>query len=294
MSTRTYTVLGATGNTGKPVAIALLEAGHEVRVVGRSADRLADLVERGAEAYVGDVTDADFLTRAFDGADAAWTLLPPAFGLPSFRAYQDQVSTAICEAIERADLKNTVLLSSVGANLPSGTGPIVGLYVHEQRLKAQTGRNHLSLRAPYFLENFMMNLETARTQGIMGSPLPGNVAFPVMATIDIAREATRALLELNFEGFVVRELIGPANVSMEEFAALASTAAGKTISYVQFPWEATEQALTAMVGPDMAGLYIEMYRGFASGAVHPEFPESVVRSGEVTPAVFAGIFANAL
>jgi len=294
MSTRTYTVLGATGNTGNPIALALLEAGHNVRAVGRTADRLAALVQAGAEAHVGDITDADFLTTAFTGADAVYTLLPPAWGLPSFRAYQARATDAILDAIDRADVSHSVLLSSIGAHLPSGTGPIVGLYDHEQRLAALTTGNHLALRAPYFLENMMMSLETAKTQGFIGSPLVPDAAFPVMATSDIAHEATRALLELDFTGFTVRELIGPANVSMRGFTDLVAARTGTPIAYVQFPYEAAQEALTAMVGPDMAALYVEMYRGFNSGAVGPQHPDTTIRSGQVTPEVFAGIFAAAM
>ena len=43
-----YVVLGATGNTGQVVAEEVLKDGQSVRVVGRSADKLAKLTELGA------------------------------------------------------------------------------------------------------------------------------------------------------------------------------------------------------------------------------------------------------
>ena len=74
-----YAVIGATGNTGRVVAEDLLAAGLPVRVIGRSEDRLAPLVARGAEAAVGDVSDADFVARACDGVGGVYHLIPPRF-----------------------------------------------------------------------------------------------------------------------------------------------------------------------------------------------------------------------
>jgi uncharacterized protein YbjT (DUF2867 family) len=51
-----YVVIGATGNTGKVVAEKLLEKGEKVRVVGRDAKRLERFTQKGAEAFVADVT----------------------------------------------------------------------------------------------------------------------------------------------------------------------------------------------------------------------------------------------
>ncbi|MGH7545431.1 MAG: NAD(P)H-binding protein, partial [Gemmatimonadota bacterium] len=77
-------VMGATGNTGQVVADELLDAGEEVRVLGRSAERLEPWVRRGAEAAPGDVADAAYLTRAFRGADAVYAMIPPDYSNPDF------------------------------------------------------------------------------------------------------------------------------------------------------------------------------------------------------------------
>jgi uncharacterized protein YbjT (DUF2867 family) len=70
------TVMGVTGHTGKKITEALLNAGEKVRALGRSESKLAELKRAGAEALIGDATDAAFLTKAFHGADAVYTLLP--------------------------------------------------------------------------------------------------------------------------------------------------------------------------------------------------------------------------
>ena len=88
------TVLGATGHTGQRVAETLLARGEKVRAVGRDEAKLKGLAERGAELALGDVSDAAFLARAFAGAEAAYTLIPPHMTAPDVRAHQDAVGTA--------------------------------------------------------------------------------------------------------------------------------------------------------------------------------------------------------
>src|ERR1700747_1668472 len=72
-----YVILGASGNTGSIIADSLLSKGKKVRVVGRDAARLQRFAGKGAEAFTGDVSDAEALTRAFRGARAAYLMLPP-------------------------------------------------------------------------------------------------------------------------------------------------------------------------------------------------------------------------
>ena len=63
-----YAVVGATGNTGRPLAEALLARSARVRVIGRSEERLRSLVDKGAEQFIGSVEDRDAMVEAFSGA----------------------------------------------------------------------------------------------------------------------------------------------------------------------------------------------------------------------------------
>jgi len=130
------TVMGATGHTGGGIADRLLAAGQPVRVHGRSADRLEDLAARGAEPVTGDAASAADLARAFAGAEAVYTLLPPTPQAADVPAEQERFGEAIAAAVRESGVKRVVMLSSVGADRPSGNGPIDGLYRQEQRLRA--------------------------------------------------------------------------------------------------------------------------------------------------------------
>ena len=67
-------VTGGTGFVGSHTVKAVIDAGHEPRLLVRSAGRLAPALEplgvRDVQHVVGDATDADAVRRAMDGCDA--------------------------------------------------------------------------------------------------------------------------------------------------------------------------------------------------------------------------------
>src|SRR5262249_59875620 len=129
-----YLITCTTSKTGKIIAETLLAKGKKVRAIGRSRERLQSLVDRGAEAFVGSVTDASAIQDAFQGAEAVYLLIPPDNAAENFRAYQNKVGKAYASAIRQARIPYVVNLSSVGAHLSEGAVPIRGLYDVEQWL----------------------------------------------------------------------------------------------------------------------------------------------------------------
>jgi uncharacterized protein YbjT (DUF2867 family) len=260
-------VMGAAGNTGRIVAERLLEQGERVRAIGRSKERLAPLVAKGAEAAVGDANDASFLARAFAGADAAYTLIPPNLQVPDFRAYQDHLGEATVRGLREAGVKHVVFLSSVGGDRPSGTGPIAGLHAQEERLRGLRTANVLLLRPAYFFENHFATLGLIKNQGINGGALAGNLQMPMIATRDIGDAAARAVRTRDFKAVVVRELLGPRDLTMDEATRIIGQGIGKPdLKYVQFPYDAFAESLVqAGLSRDLAGLYAEMCKGFNDG-----------------------------
>src|SRR5215208_5836146 len=136
---RMITVMGATGHTGRKIADALLSAGREVRALGRSESKLAELKHAGAEVLTGDAADAAFLAKAFRGADAVYTLLPTDRQLPDYLARQQREGEAIVNAIRESGVQYVVALSSLCAELSEGTGLISGLHAQEERLERLEG-----------------------------------------------------------------------------------------------------------------------------------------------------------
>ena len=176
-----FVVAGVSGNTGKVVAESLLAQKRGVKVVVRDSAKGEPWKAKGAEVAVADLGDADALARALRGAEGAYLLIPPNFATADYRAYQDQLGTALAEAVRASRVPHVVLLSSVGAQHPSGTGPIVGLYRMEEKLRGEKATAATFLRAGYFMENLGSSLATL-PQGFIPSFLPASLGIEMVPT----------------------------------------------------------------------------------------------------------------
>ncbi len=292
---RTYAVTGATGNTGKIIASRLLEEGHKVRVIGRSAERLAALVEKGAEAHVGSLEDENFLTQALTGADAVYVMIPPNFGAENLREYMNKVGDTITSAVKRSGVGHVVSLSSMGAQLPEKTGPILGLHDLEQRLNKLDNVKILHLRPSFFMENLLTGIDAIKNMGANGSPLRGDIEIPMIATQDIGQFAAERLLKLDFSRHTTRELLGERDLSMNEVTKILGKAIGKQdLAYVQFPYSDAEKAMQGMgISPGVVSSFIEMNKGFNDGHIKGEEPRSAENTTQTSVEDFSQVFAAA-
>lgn len=262
-----YAVTGATGNTGRIVSERLLSQGKKVRAIARHADRLQALAAKGAEAFVADVTDRDALTRAFAGVEAVYAMVPPNVGAPDVNGYEDQVISATAAAIEATGVKHVVLLSSIGADKPDKTGPVVGLYRFEERLKQIKQLNALFLRPGYFMENTLSQAGIIHAIGQAAGPVRGDVKLPLIASRDIGVAVVDLLLKLNFTGQHTQELLGQRDLDYNEVAAIIGKAIGKPdLQYIQLPDEQLRPALQQMgMSAQFGDLLLEMCAALNSG-----------------------------
>jgi uncharacterized protein YbjT (DUF2867 family) len=271
-----YVVLGASGNTGHIVAKNLLAHGQKVRIVGRNAARLRPLAAEGAEIFIGDVTDARALTRAFKGAESAYVMIPPNLTTNDGRAYQDRASDAIASAVRNAGVKNVVSLSSIGADQASGTGPVVGLHNLEQKLNQIDGANVLHLRAGYFMENTLPQVGAIRMTGNVVGPLRPDLKLGMIATRDIGAVAADALLRLEFRGKQTQELQGQRDLTYTEVAAIIGSGIGKPgLGYIQLPDDQMKAAMVQMgMSENLVGLILEMAGALNTGHMRALEPRS--------------------
>jgi uncharacterized protein YbjT (DUF2867 family) len=273
-------VLGATGNTGSVVAKKLLEQGEKVRALGRDAGKLAQLFPSGtglgAEIVTADAGDAAALTKVFEGAAAAYILLPPRPKDPDLLAAGDKMSTAISEAIKASGISHVVLLSSIGAHHQKKTGPIQGLHAFEEKLKQVPNLNALFLRPGLFMENFLMLIPLVHSMGFLAGGIKGDLKMPMIATRDIGAAAAEALKTLDFSGFSTRELHGQRDLSHDEAAAAIGAGIGKPkLSYQKFPSFLVEQGMKQMGIPGKtASLMSEMNEAANDGLLNPQEPRS--------------------
>ena len=189
-----YVISGASGRIGSVVADCLLDSGHPVRAVVRRPEAAADWISRGAEAVVLDLCDSRKLTEALNDATAFFAMLPFDLSVPDLDQYVAEVVQSVSNAVKDAGVRHTVMLSSGGADLTEGTGPILGLHYMEQAL-AQTGTVLTALRPGHFQEKFGDVLGAVMHEGIF--PVFASSAdtpLPMVATRDIAEIAVQELL----------------------------------------------------------------------------------------------------
>jgi len=262
-------VMGATGHTGARVARILLDAGEKVRAIGRSRHKLADLEAAGAGVASGDAADAAFLASCFRGVDGVYALIPPSPQAPDHRAAQDALGEAIIEALRDASVGRVVFLSSIGGQVPEGTGPIAGLHAQEQRLGRLQGVDVLILRPAYFFENFYETLGLIKHQGINGGAVAADLRMPMIATRDVADVTAQALRQRNWSGVVVRELLGQRDLTHAEATRILGARIGRPdLPYVQFPYDDYARTLVQMgLSPSGAGDYAQLARALNEGLV---------------------------
>ncbi len=274
MHDQLFVVTGASGNIGRRLSELLLKGHRRVRVVARRETHLRTLAERGAEALTGDIADADFARRAFAGAHAAFTMLPPVMAEHDLRADQNRISEAIAFGLREARVPFVVNLSSIGAEVAYGTGPIAGLHDHEERLDRLDDTHVVHLRPTFFMENHLHAIGAILHGGVYPSTLRGDLPLPMIATRDIADEAARLLAGLEFEGKSTHSLLGARDYTLQETAQVLGAAIGKPeLRYVQVADEQAHQAMVAQGMPaHLTDKMLEMYRAWNSGKIRPEEP----------------------
>jgi uncharacterized protein YbjT (DUF2867 family) len=289
-----YVITGATGNTGSEVAEKLLAQGAQVRVVGRDAKRLERFAKKGAEAFVADLTDSAALAKAFSGAKAVYAMIPPDVSAQDVLAHYRRAGDALAAAIEKGGIKYAVVLSSVGADKPDKTGPVVGLHHLEKKLDAIPGLNALYLRPAGFMENLLFQVGVIKAFDTMAGAVKGNLPVPMIAARDIGDAAADALLRLDFQGKTTRELQGARDVTNTEAAKIVGAAIGKPgLTYNQMPAAQLKPGFMQMgMSSNMADLLLELADAQNSGHLKALEPRSSKNTTPTTLETFvAEVFA---
>jgi uncharacterized protein YbjT (DUF2867 family) len=249
------TLTGSLGNISRPLAQILVKAGHQVTVVSSKKEKTAEIQAMGASAAIGSVADAAFLTSAFSGADAVYTMVPPNFAASNWREYISGVGNNYAKAIKASGVKKIVNLSSIGAHLPEGTGPIKGLYDVEHTLDALDGVAVKHLRAGFFYNNFYANVNMIKHMGILGSNYAGSNHLPLVNPADIA-DAAAEEIQQPFTGKGIRYV-----VSDERTAGEAASILGAAIGKPDLKWVEFSDA-DALGGMKQAGLPEEIAKNY--------------------------------
>ena len=291
-----YVITGSAGHISGLLAVHLLNAGHEVTLIGRDRRHLEPLINAGARHAVGSVEDADFLNEAFAGHDAAYTMCPHSLEETDVTGYYERLGRNYANAIEINNIRYVVNLSSVGAHLPEGAGPISGLNRVESELNKVANLNVMHLRPGYFYYNFLDSIDMVKEHGVIGADfsVPPD-ELPLVRHTDIALVAANELTKLAFEGSSVK-YVASDEAGTDEIAAVLGRSIGKPdLQWTKFT---SEQALDGMlqvgVPRELAESFGEMSKALDRGVVMEDYRSNKPPEfGSVKLEHFAENFAKA-
>ena len=263
------TVTGSLGNIGKPLTEELVQKGHTVTVISRSLARQQDIQALGARAAIGSLENADFLTSTFIGADAVFAMVPPNYRAPDMRAYYRGIGHAYAGAIGRSNVKRVVHLSSFGAHLDRGAGPILGSHDVEGILNGLDA-TLTHLRPTYFYYNLYGYIEMIKGQGLIAANYGGDDKIPMVAPSDIAAAAAAELEAPHGER--VRYVASDEHTANEVAQTLGAAIGKPDLQWVTITDEQMRSGLKATgMSAYVAGLLVDMYASLHSGALTEDY-----------------------
>ena len=289
-----YVLSGSLGHINKPLTQKLVAAGHDVTVISSSKEREAQIIALGAKAAIGTLEDTAFLTQTFTGADAVFTLIPPIHHTDNWKQDIHKIGKNFADAIKTSGIKKVVNLSSIGAHMPAGCGPVSGIHFAELELDKLVDVDIIHLRPGYFYTNLFANIGMIKHMGILGNNYGADNIVIMTHPDDIADVAADELLNLSFTGKSIRYIASDERTS-KEIAAILGAAIGKPeLPFVEFTDEQNlAGAIQAGLPEELAKNFIEMGTAIRSGEMFADYRKHPVTQQKTKLEDFAKEFAAA-
>lgn len=232
-------ITGASGMVGGKVVQEVMKSGNSVRAMYRSKED-ASKVPSGVTAAVADFADADSLRRVLEGVDSIYLVCSP---VPQLVEWEGNM----IEACKKMNVKRVVLNSALGAGGYAKSFPSWHAKV-EDRLTS-SGLSWTILRPNSFMQNVVTYYApTIRSQNAFYSSV-GSACMSYIDVRDIAAIAAKSLTADSHAGKTY-ELNGPEALSAADVAGKISRLAGRSVQYVDIPFEAQRKSLRGMGMPE--------------------------------------------
>ncbi|MGW3076825.1 SDR family oxidoreductase [Kitasatospora sp. NPDC001132] len=251
-----YVVTGATGQLGRLVVERLLAEvpASEVAVAVRSAEKAADLAERGVTVRVVDYDQPQTLDGAFAEGDRVLLISGSEVGrrIPQHRA-----------VVEAARTAGVALLAYTGI-LGAATFRLADEHKATEELILASGLPYAFLRNGWYTENYLGDAAGTVARGVvLGSAGEGRIA--TAARRDYADAAVAVLVGEGHEGGVY-ELSGDVAWSLPELAAELAKASGEPVEYRDVtPAEHLDALVGAGLPQGFAEALVDVDAGIARG-----------------------------
>lgn len=253
-------VTGSLGNISKPLIIQLIKAGNEVTVVSSSTERKSEIEKLGATPAIGKIEDVNFLTQTFLGNDAVYCMLPP------FKFFEDKnldykkealnIATNYAQAIQKAEIKKVVHLSSVGAEKETGTGLLVFHNIVENVLKKLPSDITIThIRPVSFDYNVYSFMDMVKGKGFLAG-FVGKIIYLQHYGINGLLKGYSGIILSNYGVNDMIPWVSPIDIASAIAEEFISTQSGRKIRYVASE-ELTCQQVATILGNAIGKPYLK-------------------------------------
>jgi uncharacterized protein YbjT (DUF2867 family) len=239
MTTNTFLITGATGDTGRHTALSLLERGLGVRAFVHSLDERAEALRAaGAEIVQGDLLDIDSVKSALNGAAGAYFVYPLRPGLLDATAY-------FAQAAKEAGTPVVVNMSQISARRDAASNAARNHWIAE-RILDWSGVPAVHVRPTYFAQWLLYPHVRAgiRDEGTIKLPFGDGRHAPIAAE-DQGRTIAAILADPAAHIGKTHVLNGPVELDEYGIAAAVSEVLGKPVRYQPIAIEEYRERLAA-------------------------------------------------
>lgn len=271
------TLTGSLGHISKLLAIDLLQKGHTVTIITSKTERKKEIEAIGANAAVGSMEDADFLTKAFQGSDIVYLMesLGEGFFFNQQLDYMEAIRTIAKnykQAVQHAGVKKVIHLSSIGAHTDKGNGMLAFHYHAEKILNQLPDDVSIKFMRPVgFYYNMFAYMSTIQTKNSIVQNYGGDEKEPWVSPSDIA-SVIASEMDKPFIGRTVR-YIASDELSPNEVAGILGNAIGQPdLKWVTITDEEMFKNMVSIgMNPAIAKGIVEMNAGRRSGVLYEDY-----------------------
>ncbi|SDD38098.1 Uncharacterized conserved protein YbjT, contains NAD(P)-binding and DUF2867 domains [Mucilaginibacter pineti] len=300
-------VTGSLGNISKPLTEILIGQGHQVTVISSDSKKQSAIEELGAVPAIGSISDVEFLTHTFTGADAVYAMIPLSFTEPDLSDYLRRMAQNYAQALKAAKTKRIVVMSGWAADLIKGE--------NVENEFDELDASITIMRPGSFYTNFYQSIDLIKGKGFIGKFLTlrysglwalltgktgllmgnygGEDRIVFVSPKDIADAVSEELLLFTKKTTI--RYVGSEEMTCNEAARIIGTAVGKPwLKWVLLTDKAMLQGLKmAKIPEKLAETLVEMQAAMHSGKPLENFHRSRPKMGNVKLADFAKEFAIA-
>jgi uncharacterized protein YbjT (DUF2867 family) len=229
-----------TGQIGHQVLGHILNSEEAIRVIARDPSRLSVHVRERVEVVQGSHDDIDVVAEAFAGADCVFWVVPPDAHAESVKGHYLDFAEPAREAIRSQGVERVVAVSTLGRGENAGH---LSAALAAEELFESTGVGYRVLRMPFFMENFLNQVEGIKIQGMFFLANAGDRKLTTVATRDVAAEAAKLLLDDSWSGQDSVPVLSPDHLSPNDMAQTLSEVLERPVRFQQVSGDAYKATL---------------------------------------------------